>query len=74
MGQVDPIYSVRITKGYRAVAWVQGGAAIWYFIGSHAEYHKLLDKSFGPLHADRLAAAGGWMQLGPQVTRKRSVR
>jgi hypothetical protein len=39
-----PIYSARVGIGYRAVAVVDGGEAIWFWIGTHAEYNKLLEK------------------------------
>ncbi|MEN9221907.1 MAG: hypothetical protein Q6M04_05660 [Thermostichus sp. BF3_bins_97] len=37
-----PIYSARISKNYRAVGQVDGDTMIWFWIGSHAEYDKLL--------------------------------
>ncbi|MGZ9220970.1 MAG: ParE family toxin-like protein [Anaerolineales bacterium] len=37
-----PIYSVRIGMDYRAVATRDGNDIIWYWIGSHAEYDKLI--------------------------------
>jgi hypothetical protein len=36
------IYSARIGLGYRALAVVQDGRAIWYWIGSHADYDRLV--------------------------------
>jgi hypothetical protein len=38
----DHIYSVRIGLGYRALAVVKGNRAIWFWIGSHADYDKLV--------------------------------
>jgi hypothetical protein len=38
-----PIYSARISKNYRAVAQLDGNTAIWFWVGSHAEYDKFLD-------------------------------
>jgi len=38
----DPIYSVRISQDYRAVAALSGDLAVWFFIGNHADYEKLL--------------------------------
>ena len=38
----DPIYSVRIGLGWRAVGVRDGDTVIWYWIGSHADYDKLL--------------------------------
>ena len=37
-----PVFSVRITKKYRAVGIVQGEEIIWFWIGSHSDYNKLL--------------------------------
>ncbi|MEW5828329.1 MAG: hypothetical protein AB1846_05510 [Chloroflexota bacterium] len=39
---VRPIYSVRIGLAYRAVGILDGEDIIWYWIGSHAEYDKLI--------------------------------
>ena len=37
-----PIYSVRIGMDYRAVGIRDEDDIIWYWIGSHAEYDKLI--------------------------------
>lgn len=37
-----PIYSVRIGMNYRAVGIRNQGDIIWYWIGSHTEYDKLI--------------------------------
>jgi len=37
-----PIYSVRIGLDYRAVSVRDGDDIIWYWVGSHAEYDKLI--------------------------------
>ncbi len=37
-----PIYSVRIGMDYRAVGIRDESNIIWYWIGSHAEYDKLI--------------------------------
>jgi mRNA-degrading endonuclease RelE of RelBE toxin-antitoxin system len=39
-----PIYSARISKNYRAVSQLDGDTAIWFWVGSHAEYDKLLSQ------------------------------
>ncbi|MEH2097813.1 ParE family toxin-like protein [Nostoc sp.] len=36
------IYSARISKNYRAVGQLNGDTVIWFWLGSHAEYNKLL--------------------------------
>lgn len=38
----EPIYSARIGLGYRALAMVEGDTVLWYWIGSHAEYDRIL--------------------------------
>jgi len=43
--QVDtkpPLYSVRIGLHYRALGVKQGDTIVWVWIGSHADYDKLL--------------------------------
>jgi hypothetical protein len=37
-----PIYSARVGLGYRAVGVMDGDTMVWYWIGSHADYDKLL--------------------------------
>ena len=36
------IFSVRIGLGYRALAVMKRSRVIWYWIGSHAEYDRLV--------------------------------
>ena len=38
----EPIYSVRITLSYRALGVKDKNTIIWFWIGSHAEYDKLV--------------------------------
>ena len=38
----EPIYSVRITEDYRALGVLEGDTIIWYWIGSHDKYERLL--------------------------------
>lgn len=37
-----PMYSVRVGINYRAVGVLDGNTIVWFWIGSHAEYDKLL--------------------------------
>ena len=37
-----PIFSARIGRDWRAVCIRTGHTAVWYFIGSHADYDKLI--------------------------------
>jgi hypothetical protein len=39
-----PIYSVRISLGYRAVGVLQGEVMTWLWIGGHDDYDRLLSK------------------------------
>jgi hypothetical protein len=38
----DNIYSVRIGLDYRALAVMKKDRIVWYWIGSHAEYDRLV--------------------------------
>lgn len=42
VSQRQPIYSVRVGLGYRALGLREGEHVYWYWIGSHAEYDELL--------------------------------
>jgi len=42
-----PIYSARIGLGYRALGVRTGDEVVWFWIGSHADYDRLL-KELGP--------------------------
>lgn len=37
-----PIYSVRIDLDWRAVGVLNGDTVVWFWIGPHPEYEKLL--------------------------------
>jgi hypothetical protein len=39
-----PIYSVRVDGGYRAVGVRDDDEIIWFWIGSHGEYEKLISR------------------------------
>ena len=39
-----PIYSVRIDLDWRAVGVLKEGVVIWFWIGPHSEYERLLSK------------------------------
>jgi hypothetical protein len=36
------IYSARIGLGYRALGIMEGSTVVWFWIGSHADYDRLL--------------------------------
>ena len=37
-----PIYSVRISRDYRALGVLEDGEIIWFWIGSHTDYETVL--------------------------------
>jgi hypothetical protein len=39
-----PIFSTRVALGYRALAVRDGDDLIWFWIGSHADYDRLLSQ------------------------------
>jgi hypothetical protein len=39
-----PIYSVRINRDCRAVGQLDGDTVVWFWIGSHSEYDRLLSQ------------------------------
>jgi hypothetical protein len=41
---VLPIYSARVGKGYRALGQRDEKGIVWFWIGSHADYDKLLSQ------------------------------
>jgi plasmid maintenance system killer protein len=42
--QNKPFYSVRINRNYRAVGLYDGDTIIWFWIGTHSEYDKLISQ------------------------------
>ena len=44
VGKKYPAYSVRVGIGWRALGVKQNDTIIWFWIGSHAEYDKLLQE------------------------------
>jgi hypothetical protein len=38
----EPIFSVRVSREYRAVAIVKADTAVWFFIGHHDQYMQVL--------------------------------
>lgn len=39
---VEPIFSVRVSQDYRAVGRLEEEEIIWFFIGDHDDYERLL--------------------------------
>lgn len=42
MKPLGDVWSVRVTKSYRALARRRGDAFYWFWIGTHADYEKML--------------------------------
>lgn len=42
--ETEPIYSARINIDYRAVGIVNNSEIVWFWVGSHSEYDKLLKR------------------------------
>ena len=42
IGKNEPVYSVRIGIGWRALGLVDGDTVTWFWIGSHADYDRLI--------------------------------
>ena len=40
----DPVYSARINIDYRAVGILNNSEIVWFWIGPHSEYDKLLKR------------------------------
>ena len=40
----EPIFSARITLDYRALAYRREHCWLWFWIGSHSDYEKLLSR------------------------------
>lgn len=42
--EAKPIYSARISRDHRAVGIKDGEVIVWFWIGSHSDYDKLLSR------------------------------
>lgn len=40
----EPIYSVRVTRDYRALGIREGDTVVWFWIGSHADHNDLISR------------------------------
>ena len=52
-----PIYSARIGLGYRALATLDGDEAIWFWIGTHPEYERVVMGTIPVLKLREVASA-----------------
>jgi hypothetical protein len=41
---VDPIYAVRVSLGHRALGILEDDEIVWFWIASHAEYDRILNR------------------------------
>ncbi|MGA2176895.1 MAG: hypothetical protein ABSH38_18120 [Verrucomicrobiota bacterium] len=41
----DDVWSVRINQSYRALGRRKGALIVWFWIGTHAEYDKLVQRA-----------------------------
>ena len=41
--QQDPIYSARVTLGYRVLGLLEDDEIVWFWVGTHAAYNRLLE-------------------------------
>ncbi len=44
INSTEPIYSVRVTRDYRALGLLEDDTVIWFWIGSHADYDDLISR------------------------------
>ena len=42
VGDKEPIYSARVSKVYRVLGILEGDTIIWFWIGRHDEYERIL--------------------------------
>jgi hypothetical protein len=42
LDRLEDVYSVRIGLGYRALGVLEGSVVTWFWIGSHADYDRLI--------------------------------
>jgi hypothetical protein len=45
VGKKSPVYSVRVGIGWRALGLKQGGTVLWFWIGSHSDYDRIVKLS-----------------------------
>lgn len=40
----EPVYSARINREYRAIGLLEDEVIVWFWIGTHGDYDKLLEQ------------------------------
>jgi hypothetical protein len=51
-----PVYAARVGIGWRALGVKEGDAVVWFWIGSHADYDKLLSQLQRALRGEQVSA------------------
>lgn len=44
VSSTEPVFSARISRNYRSVGIIQGDTIIWFWIGAHDAYKKLIGR------------------------------
>jgi len=44
VSEQEPIYSVRVGDAYRVLGLLEGDTIVWFWIGRHDEYERILNK------------------------------
>ncbi len=44
VSEVEPIYSARVSENYRVLGLMEGDTVIWFWIGDHNEYERMLKR------------------------------
>jgi mRNA-degrading endonuclease RelE of RelBE toxin-antitoxin system len=42
VSEEEPVYSARVSDDYRVLGLLEGDTIIWFWIGDHAEYERIL--------------------------------
>lgn len=53
-----PLWSVRVDRNHRAAGVYEGGLITWFFIGTHAEYDRLLKNAKARVRGQRPTRRG----------------
>jgi hypothetical protein len=53
-----PLWSVRVDRDHRAAGLYEGGLVTWFFIGTHAEYDRLLSNAKARVRTQRPTRPG----------------
>lgn len=45
VGRIQPVYSVRVSRDCRALGVRSGDTVVWFWIGTHDEYERIINLS-----------------------------